>query len=104
MLRELLKCALREAGNQENLAKLMELSAPALSKKINGDTGWYEDDLDKLAQIAGLCEKCRDQHHKQIQAFQTTLSVTLNRLQEIEQATKPLFKRQIHAEESANEK
>ncbi len=50
--RDILNKALQIAGNQENLATKLDLSPSALSKKLKGETGWNETDIDNLFDIA----------------------------------------------------
>lgn len=45
---ELVQLAIHNAGKQETLAIVLDLAPSALSKRINGEVGWTEKEIDKL--------------------------------------------------------
>lgn len=45
---QLLHVAIQKAGKHETLATELDLAPSALSKRMNGEVGWYEKDLNKL--------------------------------------------------------
>lgn len=45
---ELIQFAIHTAGKQETLAVILDLAPSALSKRINGEVGWTEKEIDKL--------------------------------------------------------
>lgn len=46
--------AIQKAGKQESLAIILDLAPSALSKRINGEIGWHEHDIDRLLVFSGL--------------------------------------------------
>jgi transcriptional regulator with XRE-family HTH domain len=82
MFREIVNKALQHAGNQENLATKMDLSPSALSKKLKGETGWNETDIDNLFEVSQFCTSCSDSHTKELDAMFETLRVVLHRRKE----------------------
>lgn len=84
MFRKIVNAALKAAGNQENLANSIGISTGCLSKKLNGDSGWFESDLNKLLDIAGICIECKKIHTKQIEAFMEVIRVNLDHMKNLE--------------------
>lgn len=82
MFREILNKALQNAGNQENLAIKLDLSPSALSKKLKGETGWNETDIDNIFEVSQFCAACAESHEKEINALSETLRVVLHRRKE----------------------
>jgi hypothetical protein len=82
MFREILNKALQHTGNQENLATKMDLSPSALSKKLKGESGWNETDIDNLFVISQFCTSCSESHSKEVDAMSETLRVVLHRRNE----------------------
>lgn len=101
IFRRVLNEALQAAGNQENLATIINISASALSKKINGEAGWYEAEIDKLFDIAGGCRRCKDAHSRRIHAFNEVLKANLDYIEELENGKngKVFFRREIEGDE-----
>ena len=50
---KLLQVALKKAVKQEALAIALDLSPSGLSKRINGEVGWNEQEIDRLLDFAG---------------------------------------------------
>lgn len=50
---DLLRVALGRCGKQEALAADLDLSPSALSKRISGEAGWHDKEIDRLLQICG---------------------------------------------------
>lgn len=76
--RQVINRCIKEAGNQENLARSLDMSPAALCKKISGDSGWYEHEIDKIVEFAQVCSKCKSLHEEEIEAFQHVLATLLN--------------------------
>jgi len=51
----LLQIALKRAGKHETLAAALDLSPSGLSRRINGETGWMQGEIDRLFEYAD-CE------------------------------------------------
>jgi uncharacterized protein YggU (UPF0235/DUF167 family) len=79
LFREILNKALQNTGNQENLAIKLDISPSALSKKMKGEAGWNETDLDILFSISEFCDSCKANHHKEIDSLADSLRVILER-------------------------
>lgn len=90
MFREILNKALSVAGNQENLAAQMDLSPSALSKKLKGEAGWSESDLDVLFRVSAFCEACNARHVQETEALSETIRIILKNKHT---GQEPLFKR-----------
>lgn len=52
---ELKTLAVKSKGKQELLAMALDMGPSALSRKLNGETGWAEKEIETLLDIAG-CE------------------------------------------------
>jgi len=66
--------ALIKAGKQESLAIELDLSPSSLSKKLTGETGWSETEINKLIEIA----ECEVIEKGKVKALMQTLKVILN--------------------------
>ena len=74
----LVTTALAKAGKQETLATALEMSASSLSKRLNGETGWSDSDIDKLIDYTGL-EICKsDEYKKKITTLKEAMKLLLN--------------------------
>ena len=91
MFREILNKALQTAGNQENLAVKLDLSPSALSKKMKGEAGWCEADIDVLFKVSAFCEKCQERHTQETNALSETIRIILKNKKEEQE---PLFKKE----------
>ncbi len=95
MFRDILNMALHNAGNQENLAAKMDISPSALSKKLKGEAGWSENDLDVIFRESVFCGQCQLRHNQEVAALSETIHIILKN-KDAEQ--KPLFKKEKHDE------
>jgi DNA-binding transcriptional regulator YdaS (Cro superfamily) len=91
MFREILNRALAVAGNQENLASKMDVSPSALSKKLKGEAGWSENDLDVIFRVSEFCAECQNRHSQEVAALSETIHIILKNKQSEQ---KPLFKKE----------
>ena len=68
---------LQKAGKQENLASVLEISPAALSKKLNGESGWTEREINKLLKYAEheICDSANYKH--QIKTFKEAMKILL---------------------------
>jgi len=69
--------ALTKAGKQESLAIQLDLSPSSLSKKLSGETGWSETEINKLIEIA----ECEVIEKGRIKVLMQTLKVVLNEVE-----------------------
>jgi hypothetical protein len=77
MFRDILNMALHRAGNQENLAAKMDISPSALSKKLKGEAGWSENDLDVIFRESAFCAQCQTRHTQEVSALAQTIHFIL---------------------------
>jgi len=53
MFRKALNEAIAITGKQENLASTLGITPATLSRKINGESGWHEEEINKIFELAG---------------------------------------------------
>ena len=51
----LIQSAIKKAGSQDNLSLSLDLAPSALSKRINGEVGWHESEINKILEYTN-CE------------------------------------------------
>jgi len=71
------KAIASEGGKQEMLAIKLDLSPSSISRKMNENIGWTENEITKILEIAGfeVIEKGR------VKALMQTLKVVLNEVE-----------------------
>ena len=75
MFTALITEGISKCGNQENLAIRLDLSPSALSKRINGETGWHDKDINKMLEITGhIIIDCKVQNEK-IETLKKTIKI-----------------------------
>ena len=74
----LLQVALKKAGKHEVLALALDLSPSVLSRRINGENGWTEREIDRLLAYTE-CEVSNSvETSAKIHALKETLKIVLN--------------------------
>lgn len=74
----LISDAIVRAGKQETLAIELDLSPSALSKRLSGETGWSEREINKLLEITKY-EICSIEAHSQkIETLKNAMKILLN--------------------------
>lgn len=86
MFRKMLQKAITNCGGkQENLAEALGISPGTLSKKINGESGFHEDEITKIMEISGGCKRCKAYMNKRLTAYNEVLKSQLEYIGELEQ-------------------
>ncbi len=75
---ELLQIALKKAGKHEVLAVALDLSPSVISRRINGENGWTEKEINRLLDYTGCEVANSSEFSAKIEAFKTTLKIVLN--------------------------
>lgn len=75
---DLIQAALQKAGKQESLAVVLDLAPSALSKRINGETGWQEKEMDRLFEFAGFEIVDAAAGKRKLSALKETLKIILS--------------------------
>ncbi len=73
---KLLNLAIQKAGKQEQLAVRLDLAPSALSKRLNGEVGWQETEIDKLLDFAG-CDISDQSVNAKITNLKQTIKIIL---------------------------
>lgn len=73
----LLHRAIEKAGKQEILAAELGLASSALSRRISGEVGWQEKELNSLLEYAGCKIVDQAESKKKIEALKETLRIIL---------------------------
>ena len=73
----LLSNAIKKAGKQETLATDLGLSPSGLSRRINGETGWAEKDINKLLEYTDCQFASLYETEKKIKVLQDTITILL---------------------------
>lgn len=71
-------------GKQESLAEKLNIAPGTLSKKINGESGFHEDEISKIIEIAGGCKKCKESYGRIISSYNTVMKCQVDRIAELE--------------------
>lgn len=74
----LLQVALQKAGKNESLATILDLSPSGLSRRINGETGWDEKDINKLLEFTGHEFLSIEEYSKKIETLKDAMKILLN--------------------------
>ncbi len=74
----LLRVALKKAGKHEVLAVALDLSPSVLSRRINGENGWTEKEIDNLLEYTGCEVASAGEFSTKINALKETLKIILN--------------------------
>lgn len=77
MFRTILNRAVANCGNQENFSFAIDVSASCLSKKMKGEVGWNEKEIDKIFELSEFCDVCSGKHKKEMDALTETIRVIL---------------------------
>jgi predicted nuclease with TOPRIM domain len=75
--RDLLSLALQKTGKNEALASALDLSPSDFSKRVNGQTGWQESDINKLLDLAGAEIASREDTAEKINVLKKALKIVL---------------------------
>lgn len=74
----LLQVALKKAGKHETLAVALDLSPSVLSRRMNGENGWSEAEINRLLEYTE-CEVSKSaETSAKINALKETLRIVLN--------------------------
>lgn len=74
---DFLQVALKKAGKQDQLAIILDLSPSALSKRLNGEVGWAEKEINNLL-VYTDCEIANSgDFSSKIQTLKNTLKIIL---------------------------
>ena len=74
----LLQVALKKAGKNEVLAVALDLSPSVLSRRINGENGWSEKEIDRLLEYTSCEVSNASETSAKINALKETLKIVLN--------------------------
>jgi len=74
----LLQVALTKASKNENLATILDLAPSSLSRRINGETGWDEKDINKLLEFTGYELLSLEEYSKKIETLKGAMKILLN--------------------------
>ena len=74
----LLQFALNKAGKQETLAVALDLSPSGLSRRINGEIGWDEKEIDKLLDYTKYEIASVDEYSKTVNTLKDAMKILLN--------------------------
>lgn len=86
MFRKILQQAITNCGGkQENLAESLGISPGTLSKKINGESGFHEEEITKIIEISGGCKRCKAYMNKRLSAYNEVLKTQLEYIGKLEQ-------------------
>ena len=76
-LTALIQKGIKTLGKQEHLATALDLAPSALSRRLNGEIGWQETEINKLLEITD-CEICANgDNKKKIENLKETLRIIL---------------------------
>ncbi len=84
MFRKIINEAITRCGKQETLAEKVGVTPATLSRKINGETGWHEDEINVLIEISGGCAKCKQAQNKRINAYNEVIRAQLEYIEYFE--------------------
>lgn len=82
MFREIVNRAVHNVESQANLAVQLDISPSVLSKKMKGEVGWTEQDIDQLFRLSDFCHACKKTHSKELDALTEALRVVLVKREE----------------------
>jgi len=74
----LLRVALKRAGKNETLAVALDLSPSVLSRRMNGENGWTEPEINKLLDYVGCEIADPSEGSAKIRALKATLKIVLS--------------------------
>lgn len=74
----LLHVALKKAGKNELLAIALDLSPSVLSRRINGENGWSEKEIDRLLEYTACDITNSNDYSAKLHALKQTLKIVLN--------------------------
>lgn len=74
----LLRVALKKAGKNETLAVALDLSPSVLSRRMNGENGWTEPEINRLLDYVGCEIADTAASTEKIRALKATLRIVLN--------------------------
>lgn len=74
---EFLKRILMRAGKQETVANELGLSPSSLSKRLSGEVGWSEKELNKLLEYGNFVIEDKDECRKQISVLKEAMKILL---------------------------
>lgn len=74
----LLQVALKKAGKHETLAIALDLSPSVLSRRLNGENGWGEKEIDRLLTYTECEVASPAENSGKIDALKKTLRIILN--------------------------
>lgn len=74
----LLSIALTKAGKQETLAIELDLSPSGLSKRINGEIGWAEKEINRIFEYTNFEVASIDEYSKTVNTLKDAMKILLN--------------------------
>lgn len=74
----LLQVAMNKAGKQETLATELDLSPSGLSRRINGEIGWDEKEINKLLEYVNFEIASVDEYSKTVNTLKDAMKILLN--------------------------
>jgi len=84
MFRKAINEALITTGKQENLAFALGITPATLSRKINGESGWHEEEINKIFELSGGCKRCKEIQTKRLNAYNEVLRAQLEYIEMLE--------------------
>ncbi len=75
---ELIRQAQKKATKNESLATTLDLSPSGLSRKINGEVGWSEQEINKLLDYMGYEIVNSIEHSTKVKTLTDTLRIVLS--------------------------
>jgi hypothetical protein len=75
---QLLSVSIAKAGKHETLAALLDVSPSGLSKRINGEVGWAEKEINALLEYAGYEVLSIQEYTKKINTLKEAMKILLN--------------------------
>ena len=78
MFNDLVVAALAKAGKQETLAILLDMGPSSLSKRMNGEVGWMEKEVNKLLEYTGLAIHDPHEQSEKIETLKNAMKILLN--------------------------
>lgn len=74
---QLIQAAIGKAGKQETLATALGFAPSALSKRINGEVGWQEEEINKLLSYMDMDMVDKSECEKKINTLKATIKLLL---------------------------